>query len=179
MENKCEAISSLLSNLSLDSASFASPSFSDESASSFQSASSSLQLDPSFELVVESFSLASVRNRPLPGFRVAAESDSGCICGPNCFESGVVDSSGLTMASNESGSGHVSAGSLADALPSDLPKVQGVRLDRNAVQRIKNRQIIVLQVISEGRVSADLFYALDEDSDSYVVILLLYRFDLV
>ena len=163
MENNSAALLNNFAHLSLDSAPFASPSLSEES-SSFHLEGSSLPLGPSFEHPVESSSLASVCYRPLPGVRVATESDSGCVS--NCFANGV-GSSCWTVAHNQSGSGHVSAGSLADALP-DLPKVAGVRLDWNAVQRLVNRRIVVLQVVSEGRASADLFYAFDEDSDSYV-----------
>ena len=93
---------------------------------------------------------------------MATGSDLSCVS--NCFASGV-GSSCWTVAPNESGSGHVSAGSLTDALP-DLPKVAGVRLDWNAAQRLINRRIVVIQVVSEGRASADLLYALYEDSDS-------------
>ena len=100
------------------------------------------------------------------GVRVVTESDSGCVaCLPDmdCSSSSVdsVDRPEWTVAPSEASSEHTTE------IPV-FPSANSVKLDWDTIKRIANQRDVVLQAVAEGRVSADLFSALDEDSDSYV-----------
>lgn len=134
----------LVEKISLDSASFAEPALIEKTSSD--------QLENSRIMAPE---------------RSEHESDSGCVL--NGSESGFVNSSQLLESVNLSDSGHVAAVSLGDVLSDYQKTIKSLRLVLDSVQRIINRRTAVLQVVSDGRASADLFFVVDEDSDSYVL----------
>ena len=136
------ALCNCFSNLSLDSASFSSPVLSEDSP---------LHLENGCLALGTSLTHSH-------GVRVVTRSDSGCVaCVPDSSAS-AVERPEWTVARREAASGHTTA------IPV-IPSVKSVGLDWDTIQRIANRRIVVLQAVAEGRVSADLFYALDEDSD--------------
>ena len=139
------ALCNCFSNLSLDSASFSSPALTEEAP-----------------LHLENGRLALGTTHP-NGARVVTESNSNCVAcvqDMDCSAStSALDRPELTETSNEALSGYITPSTL-------VPSAKSVELDWHIIQRIANRRVVIFQAVAEGRVSADLFSALDEDSDS-------------